>query len=39
MKVARALQDKGLVALVQRREPDGEIAYLAQRTWKKQVAE
>ena len=34
MKAARKLHEKGLVALVQRREPTGTIAYIAQRTWK-----
>ena len=35
MTATRALQEKGLVALVQRREAAGAIAYVAQRTWKK----
>ncbi len=36
MASARALHAKGLVALVQRRERTGEIAYIAQRTWKEE---
>jgi hypothetical protein len=37
MKAARELHAKGLIALVQRRERTGDIAYVAQRTWKKVV--
>ena len=36
MAAARALHVKGRVPLVQRRERTGEIAYIAQRTWKRQ---
>lgn len=35
MKAARQLSAKGLVALVQRRVTPSQIAYFAQRTWKK----
>lgn len=35
MAAARQLCDAGLVALVQRREPGGALAYVAQRTWRK----
>lgn len=35
MFAARRLMEGGLVALVQKRMPDGRIAYLAQRTWAK----
>jgi hypothetical protein len=35
MKAARQLRAKGLVALVQRRISPSQIAYFAQRTWKK----
>jgi hypothetical protein len=34
MKAARQLSAKGLVALVQRRISQSQIAYFAQRTWK-----
>ena len=36
MKAARQLQEKGLVALVQRRASPSQILYIAQRTWKKE---
>ena len=32
---ARKLHDACLVSLVQRREPDGTVSYIAQRTWRK----
>ena len=34
MKVARKLNEKGLVALVQRRASVSQVLYIAQRTWK-----
>lgn len=34
MQAARRLKDLGMVALTTRREPDGRLAYIAQRTWK-----
>ena len=37
MKAARELHDKGLVALVQRRVSPSQIAYIAQRTWKREA--
>ena len=36
MKAARLLQEKELVALVQRRASPSQIHYIAQRTWKKE---
>jgi hypothetical protein len=39
LAAARMLHEKGLVSLVQRREPCGAIAYVAQRTWKRQAPE
>jgi hypothetical protein len=36
MKTARSLRAKGLVGLVQRRVSPSQIAYIAQRTWKKE---
>ena len=36
MKAARELLAKGLVALVQRRVSPSQIAYVVQRTWKKE---
>ena len=36
MKAARLLQEKELVALVQRRASPSQILYIAQRTWKKE---